>query len=103
MTDVGPTFSDAYPQLRRIGGSANDKASLVEALSAIMENFVDRAFGLDSVQSAQATRNAKGETTRPSRPRRTVPVRASRRSRHRAISISATRPTTKGRARTCRS
>lgn len=55
MTDVEPTSSVTYPQLRRIGESANDKASLFGALSAITENVVDRAVGLDSVNLAQVT------------------------------------------------
>lgn len=101
MTDVEQTSADAYPPLMRIGGSDMDKSGLVEALTAIMESFVDRAFGIDSAQLAQAVRTAKGQSTRPIHSRRSIPVRPARRSRSRAFPHVAIKSTKKRRTKSC--
>ncbi len=102
MTEIKPISADAYPQLEQLGGSATDRSGLVEALRAIMDNFVDRAFGVDSVELAEPTRTAELQTTGPIRPRRRVLARPTRRSRRQAIPNVAAKRSAKRRMGSCR-
>ncbi|WFT84343.1 hypothetical protein [Rhizobium leguminosarum] len=51
-----------HPLLERTGGTPYAKKDLIAVLSAIMEGFVDRAFGVDAVHQAIASQKMNVST-----------------------------------------
>lgn len=55
---AGYSSRDHDAVLERFGVTPEEKENLVAVLRGIMENFVDRAFGIDPVQQVTASLNA---------------------------------------------
>lgn len=51
--------------LDRFNATAKEKVDLIAVLRGIMENFVDRAFGIDPVQQATAAAKAEIRSVNP--------------------------------------
>ncbi|TAV37264.1 hypothetical protein ELI33_08500 [Rhizobium ruizarguesonis] len=102
MRETEPILEEILPPLQRIGGTTRAKEDLIAILSAIMESFVDRAFGVDAVQHAIASQqiNTPPAVTVPHR--RNRQERSGQQRRSRTMHIPATKVSNKRRTRPCR-
>lgn len=66
----GPT-DDPDVMLDRFSATPEEKEELVAVLRGMMENFVDRAFGIDPVQQVTAAANAELLSANPTASPRT--------------------------------
>jgi hypothetical protein len=102
MTKIEPPFEAVHPFLERTGETPRAKQDLLTVLHAIMESFVDRAFGADPVQQATAYRQSKVASDGPVYPRRDRRQRSGKRRRSHMFPTPTTEARIKRRKRPCR-
>jgi len=98
-TEGRPTDHDTL--LDRFNATPEEKEDLITVLHQIMENFVDRSFGVDPVQHATAVNAARPSTNPTSSPRGRRRPRSSARRRRAPHTIRAANPSKHRRTRPC--
>lgn len=102
MTKIEPPCKAVHLFLEQDGEPPRAQYDLLAVLYAIMESFVDRAFGADSVQQATDPSSIKVPLWPHFQPRRDRRKRSARRQRSHTIRPQTARTSNKGREMLCR-